>query len=202
MWVYLKVGRTMKKNRIRLEGFRIEQIILLILLFVSACGKEESNAPAVSGTVPDQVMENSTITFSEEGVISAVIWAKHVEVYEKLDLKKAKQVRADFYDKEGNYTSFLVADSGMIQERKRKFEALGNVVVTTDEGIKLVTQTLRWDPLITKIVTDDFVTITRGKDVITGYGLEADQQLKHFVIKKQVKGKIEELPEEDIKDSL
>jgi len=192
----------MKKNRIRLEGFRIEQIFLLILLFVSACGKEESNAPAVSGTVPDQVMENSTITFSEEGVRSAVIWAKYVEVYERLDIKKAKQVRADFYDKEGNHTSFLVADSGMIQERKRKFEALGNVVVTTDEGIKLVTQTLRWDPLIAKIVTDDFVTITRGKDVITGYGLEADQQLKHFIIKRQVKGKIEELPEEDIKDSL
>jgi LPS export ABC transporter protein LptC len=202
MLVYLKVGRAMKKNRIRFEGFRIEQIILLILLFVSACGKEESNAPAVSGTVPDQVMENSTITFSEEGVRSAVIWAKYVEVYEKLDLKKAKQVRADFYDKEGNHTSFLVADSGMIQERKRQFEALGNVVVTTDEGIKLVTQTLRWDPQINKIVTDDFVTITRGKDVITGYGLETDQQLKHFVIKKQVKGKIEELPEEDIKDSL
>jgi len=202
MLVYLKVGRAMKKSRIRLEGFRIEQIILLILLFVSACGKEESNAPAVSGTVPDQVMENSTITFSEEGIRSAVIWAKHVEVYEKLDLKKAKQVRADFYDKEGNHTSFLVADSGMIQERKRQFEALGNVVVTTDEGIKLVTQTLRWDPLITKIVTDDFVTITRGKDVITGYGLETDQRLKHFIIKKQVKGKIEELPEEDIKDSL
>jgi LPS export ABC transporter protein LptC len=202
MLVYLKVGRAMKKSRIRLEGFRIEQIILLILLLVSACGKEESNAPAVSGTVPDQVMENSTITFSEQGVRSAVIWAKHVEVYEKLDLKKAKQVRADFYDKEGNHTSFLVADSGMIQERKRKFEALGNVVVTTDEGIKLVTQTLRWDPQITKIVTDDFVTITRGKDVITGYGLETDQRLKHFVIKKQVKGKIEELPEEDIKDSL
>jgi len=202
MWVYLKVGRAMKKNRIRLEGFRIEQIILLILLLVSACGKEESNAPAVSGIVPDQVMENSTITFSEEGVRSAVIWAKYVEVYEKRDLKKAKQVRADFYDKEGNHTSFLVADSGVIQERKRKFEALGNVVVTTDEGIKLVTQTLRWDPLIAKIVTDDFVTITRGKDVITGYGLEADQQLKHFIIKRQVKGKIEELPEEDIKDSL
>lgn len=53
-----------------------------------------------------------------------------------------------------------------------------------------------------KIVTDDFVTITKDQNVITGYGLEADQQLKHFIIKKQVKGKIEELPEEDIKDSL
>jgi LPS export ABC transporter protein LptC len=185
-----------------MEKSRIIHLTVWILILISACGKEESKAPAISGNVPDQVMENSTITFSEEGIRSAVIWAKYVEVYEKLDLKKAKQVRADFYDKEGNHTSFLVADSGVIQERKRKFEALGNVVVTTDEGIKLQTQTLRWDPEKAKIVTDDFVTITRGKDVITGYGLEADQELKHFVIRKQVKGKIEELPEESIKDSL
>ena len=169
---------------------------------IIACGKEESRAPATKVNIPDQVMENSTITFSEEGIRSAVIWSKHVEVYEKLDLKKAKQVRIDFYDKEGNHTSVLVADSGMIQERKRKFEAMGNVVVTTDDGIKLVTQTLRWDPQISKIVTDDFVTVTRGKDVITGYGLEADQQLKHFIIKKQVKGKITDISEESLKDSL
>jgi LPS export ABC transporter protein LptC len=177
-------------------------VIVLILLLISACGKDESNAPSLSGNVPDQVMENSTITFSEQGIRSAVIWAKYVDVYERLDLKRAKQVRVDFYDKEGKHTSVLVADSGMIQEKKRKFEALGDVVVTTEEGIKLATQSLRWDPQITKIVTDDFVTITRGKDVITGYGLEADQELKHFVIKKQVKGKITEIPEEDIKDSL
>lgn len=195
MFSYLKIWKVMKKNQ-------TIQIIALILLLFSACGKDESNAPSLSGNVPDQVMENSTITFSEQGIRSAVIWAKYVDVYERLDLKRAKQVRVDFYDKEGKHTSVLVADSGMIQEKKRKFEALGDVVVTTEEGIKLATQTLRWDPQITKIVTDDFVTITRGKDVITGYGLEADQELKHFVIKKQVKGKITEIPEEDIKDSL
>lgn len=124
---------------------RILHLIVLVLILISACGKEESKAPPLPVNVPDQVIENSTITFSEEGIRSAVIWAKYVEVYEKLDLKKAKQVRVDFYDKDGKHTSVLVADSGMIQERKRKFEALGNVVVTTDEGIKLVTQSLRWD---------------------------------------------------------
>ncbi|MGB3092854.1 MAG: LPS export ABC transporter periplasmic protein LptC, partial [Candidatus Zixiibacteriota bacterium] len=81
-------------------------------------------------------------------------------------------------------------------------EALGNVVVTTQQGVKLTTESLRWDPQTARIVTDDFVTITKGQDVITGYGLEADQELKHFVIKKKVKGEIKELPKEDLKDSL
>ncbi len=178
------------------------QIVVLIMLLTCACGRDESNAPALPVDVPDQIIENSTITFSQEGIRSATIFAEYVAVYERLDLKKAKKVHIDFYDKEGSHTSVLVADSGVIQERKQKIEALGNVVVISDEGIKLETQSLKWDPESAKIVTDDFVTITKDRDVITGYGLEADQELKHFVIKKKVRGEIKELPQEDLKDSL
>ena len=169
---------------------------------ISACGKEEPKAPQFPMDIPDQVMENTTITFTEQGIKSAVIYAKHLAVYERLDLKKARGVRVDFYDQEGNHTSVLVADSGLIQEKRQNLEALGNVVVTTEEGIKLETSSLRWDPQKRKIVTDDFVKITKKKDVVTGYGLEADEALKHLVIKKRVKGKITEIPEEGLKDSL
>jgi LPS export ABC transporter protein LptC len=175
---------------------------IVIFLLISACGKEEPKAPEFPQNVPDQVMENTTITFTEEGVKSAVIQSEYLAVYEKLDLKKAKGVRVDFYDQEGNHTSVLVADSGLIQEKRQNLEALGNVVVTAEEGIRLETQSLRWDPQKRKIVTDDFVKITKRDDVITGEGLEADEELKHFVIKKSVKGKVAEIPEENLRDSL
>jgi LPS export ABC transporter protein LptC len=178
------------------------RISLGILLLIFGCSREEPKAPQFPLDVPDQVMENTTITFTEQGVKSAVIYARHLEVYEKLDLKKAKGVRVDFYDSEGNHTSVLVADSGFIQEKRQNLEALGNVEVTTQEGIQLETQSLRWDPQERKIVTDDFVKITKKEDVITGQGLEADEELKHFVIKKSVKGKVTEIPEEDLRDSL
>jgi LPS export ABC transporter protein LptC len=174
----------------------------VISLLILGCGKEEPKAPKSPLDVPDQVMENTTITFTEQGVRSALIRAKYLAVYEELDLKKAKGVRVDFYDREGNHTSVLVADSGLIQEKRQNVEALGNVVVTTEEGIKLETQSLEWNPQKRKIVTNDFVKITKKTDVITGYGLEADEELKHFVIKKSVKGKITEIPEEGLKDSL
>jgi LPS export ABC transporter protein LptC len=180
----------------------VAKILVLVLLAGFNCSKDESNAPALAQDVPDQIIENSTIIFSEEGVKSAAIFAQYVAVYEKLDLKKAKKLHVDFYGRDGSQTSVLRADSGVIQEGKQKVEALGNVVVTTQEGVKLQTQSLRWNPQDAKIVTDDFVTITKGRDLITGYGLEADQELKHFVIKKKVKGEIEELPQEDLQDSL
>jgi LPS export ABC transporter protein LptC len=185
----------MKKNS-------VAKILILVLLAGFDCGKDEPKAPAHAVDVPDQIIENSTITFSEEGVKSATIFAEYVAVYEKLDLKKARKLHVDFYGEDGSQTSVLLADSGVIQERKQKVEALGNVVVTTQQGVKLTTESLRWNPQDDKIVTDDFVTITKGRDVITGYGLEADQELKHFVIKEKVKGEIKELPEEDLQDSL
>jgi LPS export ABC transporter protein LptC len=180
----------------------VAKILVLVLLAGFNCSKDESNAPALAEDVPDQVMENSTIIFSEEGVKSATIFAQYVAVYEKLDLKKAKKLHVDFYAQDGSQTSVLLADSGVIREGKQKVEALGNVVVTTQQGVRLATESLRWDPQTARIVTDDFVTITKGQDVITGYGLEADQELKHFVIKKEVKGEIKELPQEDLRDSL
>jgi len=195
MFLYFGMDKPMKGNL-------SIKILLLLFLWILSCSKDESNAPGPPLNVPDQVIENSTITFSEEGIRSATIFAEYVEVYERLDLKKARKVKVDFYDSQGNHSSVLVADSGVIQERKQKFEALGNVVVITDDGIKLQTQSLRWDPKSAKILTDDFVTITRGEDVITGYGLEADQKLKHFVIKERVKGRIKKPPQEEFEDSL
>jgi LPS export ABC transporter protein LptC len=182
--------------------YRPVWIVICLMILVSACSRDESSAPRTPVDMPDQIIENSTIIFSEKGIRSAAIHAQVVAVYERLDLKKATKVHVDFYDQTGNRTSVLVADSGLIQEKKQKFEARGNVVVTTPEGVKLTTESLRWNPETNKIVTDDFVTVTKGKDVITGIGLEADEQLKHFVIKKKVQAQIEEVPEEDFKDSL
>jgi LPS export ABC transporter protein LptC len=185
-----------------MRKIRLIQIAILVLLLGIACSRDESSAPAPAAEVPDQIIENSTITFSEKGVRTAAIFAEYVEVYERKDLKKAKKLHVDFYDQDGAHTSTLEADSGVIQERKQKFEALGNVVVKTEKGIVLQTQSLRWNPETSKIVTDDFVTITKEEDVITGYGLEADQELKDLVIKRKVSGQIKEIPEEYLKDSL
>jgi LPS export ABC transporter protein LptC len=195
MFLYLEFEEVMRKNR-------AIQVVVLMLLLGFACSREESKAPAPAVDIPDQIMENSTITFSEKGVPSATIFAEYVAVYERLDLKKAKKLRVNFYDEDGSLTSVLVADSGVIQERRQRFEALGNVEVTTQQGIRLATQSLRWNPESARIVTDDFVTITKDQDVITGYGLEADRELRDLVIKKRVSGEIKELPEEYLKDSL
>ena len=118
--------------------------------------------------------------------------------YEKKDLTHARGVHVDFFDKEGKHTSIMDADSGVIKERRQEFEALGNVVVVSDGGVKLETESLRWDPQKQRVVTDDFVKITKEGDVVYGYGLEADQKLENLKIKKKVKGRIKKVPEDEL----
>ncbi len=167
--------------------------LILLSLFLLSCSSQEPKPPQVSSTeTPDQILENSIIILTVNGVKSTVIKANYLAKYEKKDLTLAKVIQADFFDKDGKHTSILTGDSGTIQEHRQYLEVQGNVLVVTDEGMKLETTSLRWDPKINKIVTDDFVKITKKNDIITGYGLESDSELKNIKIKKNVKGQIEE----------
>lgn len=173
------------------------EILILSSLLLLSCSIEEPKPPQASPQeTPDQILENSTIVLTVGGIKSTVIKANYLIKYEKKDVTLAKVIQADFFDKEGKHTSLLTADSGFIHEQRQDMEVLGNVVVVTDDGLRLETTSLRWDPKINKIVTDAFVKITKKNDIITGYGLETDSELKNIKVKKNVKGKLEELSPE------
>lgn len=180
---------------------KIKLLIFLIGLNLVFCSQEESpkNAQRTS-SFPDQVVENATMIFTNNGVKSAEIKVKYLEKFEKRDLAKAEGIYADIYDQEGKHVSILEADSGWIRERRQEIKVSGNVVVKSDQGVILETQSLNWNPQIDKVTTEDFVKITKGKDIITGYGLEADQELKELKIKKEVKGKIKDIPKEEMSE--
>jgi LPS export ABC transporter protein LptC len=178
-----------------------KKIILFLCLaglsLILSCKVESPRKIQTPTTFPDQVVENTTMFFTVNGVRSAEIKIKHLEKYEKEDLSRGKGIYADIYDHEGKHVSTLQADSGWIKEKRQELMVMGNVVVKSDQGMILETQSLSWNPKTNKVTTEDFVKIIKGKDVITGYGLEADQELEQFRIKKAVKGKIKELPEEE-----
>jgi len=172
---------------------------LFICLTLSfSCIQEKKEKTPTPSDIPDQVVEKTEMVFTTNGVKSTVIKADYVVKYERKDLTLAKKIHADFFDTQGEHTSVMDADSGIIRERKQELVALGNVVVISDNGVKLETESLRWDPQKQKVVTEDFVKVTKEGDVIYGYGLEADQKLESFQIKKRVKGKIKKVPEEEL----
>lgn len=80
-----------------------------------------------------------------------------------------------------------------MRQKVKEFSVWGHVVVENDTA-RLDTQSLRWDPVSRLITTDDYVKFRRGKDIIRGYGMEADNRLENVKILRDVQGEIIDVP--------
>jgi LPS export ABC transporter protein LptC len=179
---------------------KLDRIILFILtatLLPLACTETDKRPPRQeSSSYPDSRLVDAEIVFTQEGKQSVNIYAKHIDRWEKNDSTEADTVEVIFYDKEGNRSSDLKANRGIIREKTEKVSLFGDVVAVNNDSTVLKTQSLFWNPETQLITTEDYVEITRRDgDILTGYGMKADRNLEEIQILKDVSGKVIELPE-------
>jgi LPS export ABC transporter protein LptC len=169
----------------------------LVALALTGCGGDNGNTSNVASandslTRPDSEVSGAKIYLYDKGQVTSSIISDKIIKFEEKDSTMAYQLDIDIYDSTGHVSTEVVGDSGIIREAKGVINIYGNVVVITDDSTKLETEYLWWDSNTDRIKTDAFVRITRGEDVITGWGLDADNRLKDFKILSQVSGTIED----------
>lgn len=160
-------------------------IIIFILIFISC--KEEKIEPKIAtqnitGEIPAHESWNSKVYFSEDGKLKAILYSEHLQ---KFDIKKEtllEKIKIEFFDKQQKNTSQLTAERGKVDDITRDMFAYDNVVAQNDSGVVLKTEMLKWRNSDQKIVTDKFVSIKTKKELIEGYGLEADQSLNNYIV--------------------
>lgn len=173
-------------------------IVFLILsvfsLFMIGCSDQSVKPKVISiktRELPDQESFNSKVVFSDSGIVKAILRAGHIAVYSsRNETLLDGGIEVDFYDRDGNHTSNLIADRGRVDDLTQDLYAFGNVIARSDSGVVLKTEELKWINSRRKIVTDKYVEITSPTEEIRGYGLESDQSLKDYVIFR-VSGRIE-----------
>jgi len=135
---------------------------------------------------PDAESWQATITLTNEGAKRAVIRSGHLEKYnERQYILLDQNVDADFFNAEEVYTTNLKSKMAKIDEEEDFLIAIGDVVVVSDSGVTLFTDTLSWDNVREKIFTDDSVKfITESQDTIYGIGFESDVELNNWKILK------------------
>lgn len=178
-------------------------MILALSLSLFACSDlDDKPREASTERIPDSVIETANIVLMSEGNREAVINAGRLVVFDKEDSTLAYDLKVDFYNEKGEYLSTLVSNEGLVRQKRQELTVWGDVVVTSDSS-RLETQSLTWDPLRKLITTEDFVTLHKGGDVVTGYGMEADNRLQNVRVLRGVKGRISDIPssEEEL-DSL
>ena len=156
-----------------------------LLIFLLAC---QSNELQRSGETrqgrPDAESWDAVITLTNKGAKRGVIRSGHLEKYNDNEFILLDQnVDADFFNEEEVFTTNLKSLVAEIDEEEDFLVAIGNVVVVTDSGVTLFTDTLSWDNQKEKVFTSDSVIfITENKDTLYGIGFESDIELNNWKI--------------------
>lgn len=178
-----------------LKRFLILVLFAFSLIYISAgCGSDKIQPPKTdiisSDSIPTQQSFNSVVTFSDSGKVKAVLYAGRIRVFSRYNYTLIDSgAKVDFY-KNGVYSSTLTGKRGKIYDATKDVEVYDSVKLVSEEGSTLTTNKLLWVNKTQKIKSDEFVHITTKTDDIQGYGFEADQNLKNYVIYK-VSGEVQ-----------
>lgn len=153
----------------------------------AACERDEADRAAVqSPAVPDETVADFSTQESDSGRVKWTLTAPRADRFNARNVFIMDDPKIEFYDKMGNLQTTLTADKGEYLLDSHDMLAYGNVVAVTYKGETLETDSLRYLNEADKIVSDSFVKLTRGRDVVTGIGLECDHTLDSVDIKKNV----------------
>ncbi|MBE2217150.1 MAG: LPS export ABC transporter periplasmic protein LptC [Ignavibacteria bacterium] len=163
-------------------------LIAVVLFGMQACSSDKLEPPKTDivnpDSIPSQESYGTTVTFSDSGKVKAILIAGRIRVYSKFNYTLVDSgAKVDFY-KEGIYSSTLTGRRGKIYDATKDVEVYDSVKLVSTDGSVLTTNKLLWINKTQRIKSDEFVHIKTPNEDIQGYGFEADQNLKNYVIYK------------------
>jgi LPS export ABC transporter protein LptC len=96
--------------------------------------------------------------------------AEQALMYDKAGQTQLRKLVANIYQRERAWT--IVGDEGELDRNTKNVEVRRNVVVTSNDGVRLETAVLRWDAAGQRLWTDTPVTLSRNGSVVRGSGLD------------------------------
>jgi len=112
--------------------------------------------------------------------------AQSVQQYEEQNLLILKDVKVTVYTKEGR--SFVISGKeGRVHQDSKDAELSGNVILTSSDGYRLMTQSVAYDHHMKRVTTPDLVEIQGDQIRVQGKGMVVDMEARTFRIMNQVK---------------
>jgi LPS export ABC transporter protein LptC len=170
----------------KIHSLKIFFVIIFIPIILTSCADkfEPPKTDYKSGEIPDQESWNSKVIFSDSGKVKAILYAKHISVYNDKGYTLIDSgATVDFY-KNGKKVSNLTGKRGKVMDATKDIEIYDSVRVENSEGSVLTTQKLFWNNKLQKVTSDVFVRIKTQKENIEGIGFESDDNLRNYKIYK------------------
>lgn len=163
--------------------------IFCLVLLLAACKNDLDQLAAiqVDAEAPDRVTQQVEYLYSDSGVVRNRLHAGRVSEYltkgtEHTDLDQG--IELVFLEPDGSRGSVLTARQGSILPKDERMVVEDSVVFVNKRGERLETERLVWDQDSDRIWTDRPVRILRGRDIIHGEGLDANEDFSRYRIRR------------------
>ena len=131
-----------------------KKLTIFLMLFFVSCSKDEVTNN-VEKDVHDQLSTNVEITLTKKGNITAKIKSEILKKNnQSLQLELYDNVNVDLFDEDFQHKSLIKSQSAMVNEKENRIKAYGSVIVISNDGKILMTDSLTWDNNSDKIYTD------------------------------------------------
>ena len=162
--------------------------VLLVAFSLASCGKKEEEAAPVIYKGPLAEITNVETLLSDSARLQLRLNAPLQQEYENGDSYYRQGLKLTFYDKPGKaVVNTIEAKFGKVDKSKQLYQAHGDVrVANVPQQQTLTTQELFYDKLKRKIYTDTamFVRVQTPTEVLTGYGMEANEDFSRYKIRR------------------
>ncbi len=159
-----------------------------IFLLLSGCVNDINEVNKTSQLAEPGVEYGKDIElfYSEHGDVKVRVTAPAVTRYVSGDpyTEFTEGLRVEFFNEKMEVGTWLTANHGIRYEAQGRTVLKNDVQVMNENNEHLSTEELIWDEKRHIIYSDKFVKITTPDQVLYGEGMEADEQLTKYVIKK------------------
>ena len=135
---------------------------------------------------PSQIINNANIVQRDSGVVKLRATAPLIEKYEFIDspyIVAKKGINILFYDKKKpKVPGKINAKYAKFNEKKKFYEAKGNVKIITSENQMFAMQSVYWDQIKRTIYTSDTVYVTDkdGSTLVGANGMKAKDDFSEY----------------------
>jgi LPS export ABC transporter protein LptC len=165
---------------------------LAVVLMATAACDNRTAPPIVHGAgladSADQVMYGAHFNLTDKGLSRAELLADTAYFFEDNTRIELRKVSATFYTVTGARDAYLTSKRGTYRSRLGNMIARDNVVVTTEEGRKLVTPELKFDQSQNEISSDSAFVMTEPGRRLEGIGFRSDPNMQNVRILKTKSG--------------
>ena len=152
-------------------------LVLITVLLVGGGCRDGTQPPVTVSTQADsadQTIYGMKTLITDRGLLRADVAGDTAFVFDEGTRFLLKNVRTIFYTPNGAKNATLTSQRGVYNTRQNSMEALGNVVVVSEDGRRLTTPQLRFSQTRNEISSDSAFVLTETGRRLEGVGFVSD----------------------------